>query len=157
MWQIQSTFLMPKFADWTVRQPIIAMRMKKSIFTIVAIAFVTIMSISLCSWTFQNSNDATTCSHSHSQDWTCDQCDGSGHSRLSCRSCQGKGMIKRTTTCDYYGCNNGTVYDQYGNPQKCMMCNGTGRKTYEVSCNACGGWGKTYCTKCGGTGRVGQN
>lgn len=89
--------------------------------------------------------------------YTCDRCDGSRHDPvLKCRSCSGSGFIKEVRSCDW-GCNNGVVIDKYGNPQRCLRCQGAGKLVVDISCPACDGWGTAPCQKCGGSGQVVRN
>lgn len=120
----------------------------------------TLGALTLISWAVPSEGHTHDCDgcKSLSGMYVCDRCDGSKHDPVvKCRNCSGSGWVKRTVPCDYYGCTNGRVQDKYGKWGPCPKCSGKGSVTYDVSCPSCDGWGKAYCTKCGGTGQVARN
>ena len=92
-----------------------------------------------------------------SSDYKCDACHGTGHDpNRTCGNCNGYGMVKEVRTCDW-GCNYGTVIDEYGKSQRCPRCQGAGTIKVDASCGSCNGWGHPTCGKCGGSGSVSHN
>jgi hypothetical protein len=89
--------------------------------------------------------------HSHSAVYAkekCDQCNGKG--KVECWSCNGQGKWKETCRT----CNGKQVVRVPGKltAQGCKACGGTGKEKFV--CSSCSGKGKVTCSKCDGKGKL---
>lgn len=99
-----------------------------------------------------------TCTTCHGQGkTTCHSCSGSGN--IKCSRCNGRGFTLQEVkcpTCNGTGLllNEGTYNtDRTTRYYNCPECHG-GTNNKNVTCNDCGGKGKTHCSTCHGTGKV---